>query len=63
MSRKEDGFYVREEIGTSNGTFVNGEQIETGVPVEIEDGDEIRFRPRQDDLPRRVAGCQGRNGR
>lgn len=41
--RHEDGFYLREEIGTSNGTFLNGERIKTGVPLKVESGDEIRF--------------------
>ncbi len=41
--RRENKYYVREEIGTMNGTFVNGERIETGVPVEFENGDEVRF--------------------
>ncbi|MFW6198405.1 MAG: cyclic nucleotide-binding domain-containing protein, partial [Acidobacteriota bacterium] len=43
ISRREDGFWLEEEIGTSNGTFVDGERVETGVPVRIEDGDEVRF--------------------
>lgn len=41
--RKEGRYYVREEIGTMNGTFVNGERVETGIPVEFEQGDEVRF--------------------
>ncbi len=41
--RRDDKFYVREEIGTMNGTFVNGERIETGVPVEFKGADEVRF--------------------
>jgi CRP-like cAMP-binding protein len=41
--RRAGKYYVREEIGTMNGTFVNGERIETGVPVEFEHGDEVRF--------------------
>lgn len=41
---REDGkLFVCEEIGTSNGTFVNGERITTGVKVEIHDGDEVWF--------------------
>jgi CRP-like cAMP-binding protein len=36
-------FFVAEEIGTMNGTFVNSQRIETGVPVEIKAGDEVRF--------------------
>ena len=41
--RRGESFFVCEEIGTMNGTFVNGERVETGVPVEIEDGDEVQF--------------------
>ncbi|MEM7585881.1 MAG: cyclic nucleotide-binding domain-containing protein [Acidobacteriota bacterium] len=41
--RRDSRFYVREEIGTMNGTFVNGERVETGLPVEFKDGDEVRF--------------------
>ena len=41
--RRGDQFFVREEIGTMNGTFVNGERIETGVAVEFQHGDEVRF--------------------
>lgn len=41
--RRDGRFYVREEIGTMNGTFVNGERVETGLPVEFKNGDEVRF--------------------
>ncbi|MEM6794015.1 MAG: cyclic nucleotide-binding domain-containing protein [Acidobacteriota bacterium] len=41
--RRGDKFYLREEIGTMNGTFINGERVETGVPVEFHEGDEVRF--------------------
>lgn len=41
--RRGGKFYVREEIGTMNGTFVNEERIQTGVPVEFKDGDLVRF--------------------
>ncbi|MDX1632731.1 MAG: cyclic nucleotide-binding domain-containing protein [Thermoanaerobaculia bacterium] len=41
--RRKEKYFVCEEIGTMNGTFVNGERIETGVPVEIEPGDEVQF--------------------
>ena len=41
--RRGDKFYLREEIGTMNGTFINGERVETGVPVEFKNGDEVRF--------------------
>ena len=36
-------FSVVEEIGTMNGTFVNGRRIATGVPTKIKDGDRLRF--------------------
>jgi CRP-like cAMP-binding protein len=35
-------FRIVEEIGTMNGTFVNGRRIPTGSPVPIRDGDRIR---------------------
>ena len=41
--RRGEKFYVREEIGTMNGTFVNDERVQTGIPVEFKDGDEVRF--------------------
>ncbi|MGE5234533.1 MAG: cyclic nucleotide-binding domain-containing protein [Acidobacteriota bacterium] len=41
--RRSNKFFVAEEIGTMNGTFVNNVRIETGVPAEIKDGDEVRF--------------------
>ena len=41
--RRNEKFFVCEEIGTMNGTFVNGERVETGVPVEVHPGDELQF--------------------
>ena len=41
--RKNGRYYVREEIGTMNGTFVNGDRVETGIPAEFKVGDEVRF--------------------
>jgi CRP-like cAMP-binding protein len=43
LYRRSNKFFAAEEIGTMNGTFVNGVRIETGVPVEIKAGDEVRF--------------------
>jgi hypothetical protein len=34
---------LREDVGTTNGTFVNGERIRTGVPVALKHSDRIRF--------------------
>jgi CRP-like cAMP-binding protein len=36
-------FFLREEVGTSNGTFVNDNRLQTGVPVELVEGDQVRF--------------------
>ena len=38
---KEDKFFVAEEIGTMNGTFLNGTRLANGVLTPIRDGDEL----------------------
>ena len=43
VTRSGSSFFVVEEIGTMNGTFVNGVRIQTGQPVTIKDGDRLRF--------------------
>jgi len=41
---REGGLYfVREEVGTTNGTFVNGERIKTGAAVPLKPGNRLRF--------------------
>ena len=41
---REAGLYsVREEVGTTNGTFVNGERIKTGAAVVLKPRDRLRF--------------------
>jgi len=40
--RRGAKFFIAEEIGTMNGTFINGVRIETGVPTEIKYGDDVR---------------------
>ncbi len=40
----EKTFFVTD-LGSSNGTFVNGEKIEPNVPVQVDDQDSIRFGP------------------
>ncbi|MGE5235545.1 MAG: cyclic nucleotide-binding domain-containing protein [Acidobacteriota bacterium] len=41
--RREGAFFVREEMGVSNGTFVNDQRVPTGTEVPLADGDEVRF--------------------
>ncbi len=43
IHRRGDKFFLTEEIGTTNGTFLNGVRAETGVPVEVQEGDEVQF--------------------
>lgn len=40
---RDGRFFLREEMGTANGTFVAGTRVRTGVEVELRDGDEVRF--------------------
>jgi pSer/pThr/pTyr-binding forkhead associated (FHA) protein len=41
--RRGSRFFLGEEIGTMNATFLNGAPVETGVPAEINAGDKLRF--------------------
>jgi len=41
--RRSGKYYLSEEIGTMNGTFINDERLETGVPSEVNPGDHLRF--------------------
>lgn len=41
--RKEGKYFILEEVGTVNGTYVNDQKISTGVQVEIKNGDRIRI--------------------
>ena len=38
---KDGKFFIAEEIGTMNGTFLNGKKLSNGVLTPIKDGDEI----------------------
>lgn len=35
--------FLREEVGTANGTFLNGQRLATGAPVGVKPGDRLRF--------------------
>jgi hypothetical protein len=35
--------FVREEVGTANGTFVNGQRLATGATTPLKPGDKLRF--------------------
>ena len=38
-----DGYVVREDTASRNGTFVNGRRLDAGQDVALKDGDELRF--------------------
>jgi len=40
---EDDQFFLVEDIGATNGTFLNDSRVRTGVPVEIHSGDTLRF--------------------
>jgi pSer/pThr/pTyr-binding forkhead associated (FHA) protein len=42
LSRKSDGFYY-EDLGSSNGSFVNGTRVNKGVETLLKDGDMLRL--------------------
>ena len=43
LERRGRRLYLVEDLGTTNGTFVNGERIAPGDPIEVRSGDLLRF--------------------
>ena len=43
LYQMSDTFYVMEEIGVMNGTYVNGNRVATGVPIAVQNGDVLKF--------------------
>ena len=43
LYQMSDRYYVMEEIGVMNGTYVNGTRLTTGVPVPVTNGDVLKF--------------------
>ena len=41
LLKKNGAYYVAEEIGSMNGTYLNGKKLPTGVLTPIQDGDEL----------------------
>ncbi len=41
IARSEEGYFITEEVGSLNGTFVNGNRLVTGRPHPLADGDRI----------------------
>jgi pSer/pThr/pTyr-binding forkhead associated (FHA) protein len=36
-------YFVREDAATTNGTYLNGERLQTGVAMPVKAGDKLRF--------------------
>lgn len=43
LYQMSDTYYVMEEIGVMNGTYVNGNRLTTGVPIALQGGDVLKF--------------------
>ncbi len=43
LYQMSDTYYVMEEIGVMNGTYVNGNRLTTGVPIAVQNGDVLKF--------------------
>jgi pSer/pThr/pTyr-binding forkhead associated (FHA) protein len=43
IETKQGSFFVRDEVGAANGTFVNGTRLAPGVEFEISHGDTLQF--------------------
>ncbi|MFQ5351415.1 MAG: FHA domain-containing protein, partial [Thermoanaerobaculia bacterium] len=43
LERRGGQLYLVEDLGTTNGTFVNGQRVAPGEPVEVQAGDLLRF--------------------
>jgi len=43
LFREQGSYYVQEEPGVRNGTFINGRRLKGGERVAVKDGDEIAF--------------------
>jgi hypothetical protein len=43
IDERHGAFFLRDEVGAANGTFVNGSRLQPGVAVEIVQGDILRF--------------------
>src|SRR5215468_5282353 len=43
LYQMSETYYVMEEIGVMNGTYVNGNRVATGVPIAVQNGDVLKF--------------------
>jgi pSer/pThr/pTyr-binding forkhead associated (FHA) protein len=43
VMHRSDGGYTIEDMGSTNGTYVNRKRIQPNVPQQVQPGDEVRF--------------------
>jgi pSer/pThr/pTyr-binding forkhead associated (FHA) protein len=43
INLQEDGTFMVEDLGSSNGTFINGRKLEKNTPIQLKYGDELRL--------------------
>ena len=43
LLREDAQYFVREDAATTNGTYLNGERLQTGVAMPVKVGDKLRF--------------------
>lgn len=43
IEQRKNSFFVRDEIGAANGTYVNGTRLKPGIEMEISNGDALQF--------------------
>ena len=43
LLREDAQYFVREDAATTNGTYLNGERLQTGVKAPVKAGDKLRF--------------------
>lgn len=43
LLREDARYFVREDAATTNGTYLNGERLQTGVKAPVKAGDKLRF--------------------
>ncbi len=43
LTAQDGSYFLAEEVGALNGTLVNGSQLASGQPVEVQDGDVLSF--------------------
>lgn len=63
LARQDDGSYTIEDVGSTNGTEVNGRSLSSNDPVKLADGDRIQLGAWTTITVRRLDGDAGQGSR